>query len=130
MTEKWWLRMEKIIRLHTMTKIKKFSPNQGTIPERWTGWLRVYKEIFGAILGSIQIAQPVREQLFGRTTVCTNSCSREQLFTQKVVTRSYDSTECESSSSHHRKHGWFRSLQLETNNTPPKTNGLCTTFES
>ena len=90
----------------------------------------LYKEIFGAILGSIQIAQPVREQLFGRTTVCTNSCSREQLFTQKVVTRSYDSTECESSSSHHRKHGWFRSLQLETNNTPPKTNGLCTTFES
>ena len=29
--------------------------------------------------GSIQIARPVREQLFSRTTVRVNSCSREQL---------------------------------------------------
>ena len=40
--------------------------------------------------GSIQIARPVCEQLFSRTVVLENNCSREQLFSRTVVIRSYD----------------------------------------
>ena len=36
--------------------------------------------------GSIQIARPVREQLFPRTTVRLNSCSREQLLPDHNMT--------------------------------------------
>ena len=38
-------------------------------------------------IGSIQIARPVREQLFARTAVLENNCSRKQLFSRTVVTR-------------------------------------------
>ena len=53
-------------------------------------------EILTSYLGNSRRQYP-NSPTRSRTAVLENNCSRKQLFSRTVVTRSYDSTECESS---------------------------------